>query len=195
MPLDPEKIAAMKQTLKDGGIQVAAVPDLFPTPWKIVEQMIQWACIPRDNSRPLRILEPSAGLGDILKRLRDCDDKVAVELNPEVFLQLAYRCVRSGTHYYEGDFLNMTPAELGGPFDRILMNPPFSKHQDIAHILHARTFLKRAGCLVGICANGPRQEERLKPIADVWEELPEGTFKDQGTNVRAVMLRITGRRS
>jgi 16S rRNA G1207 methylase RsmC len=34
-----------------------------------------------------------------------------------------------------GDFLEY--GGQGGNFDRIIMNPPFSKQQDIKHIMHA----------------------------------------------------------
>jgi hypothetical protein len=81
------------------------------------------------------------------------------------------------------------------------MNPPFERGADIEHILHAMKFLAPAGwdpglmgdkggLLVAICANGPRQQAELKPLATTWEELPEGTFAAQGTNVRTVMLTI-----
>lgn len=75
-----------------------------------------------------------------------------------------------------------------GRFDRVVMNPPFENGADIKHITHALTMLKPGGRLVAICANGPRQNEQLRPLADTWEELPAGTF--DGTGVRAVLLVI-----
>jgi Domain of unknown function (DUF3560) len=74
--------------------------------------------------------------------------------------------------------------------DCALMNPPFPKGQDVAHILHALKLLKPGGRLVAICANGPRQQAELRPLATTWEELPDGTFADQGTNVRAVLMTV-----
>jgi hypothetical protein len=49
--------------------------------------------------------------------------------------------------------------------------------------------LAPGGRLVALCADGPRQQERLRPLAETWEEIPAGTF--QGTNVRSVLLTIT----
>jgi hypothetical protein len=76
------------------------------------------------------------------------------------------------------------------------MNPPFVNGADIQHIKHAVTFLKPGGRLVAICANGPRQQAALKPLAEqsggYWEDLPAGTFADQGTNVNTAMLVIEG---
>ena len=92
----------------------------------------------------------------------------------------------------EGDFL----AQNGnlGKFDRVVMNPPFQNGADIKHIQHALTFLKPGGRLVALCANGPRQRETLKPLAENsggwWEDLPAGSFKEQGTNVNTALLVI-----
>jgi 16S rRNA G1207 methylase RsmC len=70
------------------------------------------------------------------------------------------------------------------------MNPPFANGQDIKHIEHALTLLKPGGRLVAICANGPRQQERLLPMATKWKELPAGSFSDSGTEVNAAILVI-----
>ena len=74
------------------------------------------------------------------------------------------------------------------PFNAILMNPPFAKAADIAHILHARRFLAPGGRLVAICAGGPRQAAALQHLCEHWEPLPPGTFKEQGTGVNTVLL-------
>ena len=70
------------------------------------------------------------------------------------------------------------------------MNPPFKNGEDIKHIKHAAAMLKPNGLLVALCANGPRQANQLKPLADTWEPLPAGSFKDQGTAVSVVLLTI-----
>lgn len=74
------------------------------------------------------------------------------------------------------------------------MNPPFANGADIAHILHARRFLAPGGRLVAICAGGPRQAAKLRPLVEAcggeWEPLPAGTFKDAGTGVSTVLLTL-----
>ena len=42
--------------------------------------------------------------------------------------------------------------------------------------------------------SGPRQQAELRPLATTWEELPDGTFADQGTNVRAALMTMTRKR-
>jgi hypothetical protein len=70
------------------------------------------------------------------------------------------------------------------------MNPPFVNGADIKHITHAIGFLKPGGRLVALCANGHRQRDQLKPLTDYWEDLPPGSFSEQGTNVNVALLVI-----
>jgi hypothetical protein len=74
------------------------------------------------------------------------------------------------------------------------MNPPFANADDIKHIMHALKMLKPGGRLVAICANGPRQNDKLRPLVEarggIWEELPSDTFIDAGTGVRTVLLML-----
>jgi precorrin-6B methylase 2 len=83
-----------------------------------------------------------------------------------------------------------------GTFDRIVMNPPFERGDDIRHIEHALTMLRPGGRLVALCANGPRQREAFQARADYWEDLPAGSFKQQGTgvNVALCVFNLTERR-
>jgi protein-L-isoaspartate O-methyltransferase len=184
----PADIRAMRESLR-GGVSVVAVPQLFPTPAALAARMVALA----DISPADRVLEPSAGTGAILKALPDSSAKVAVEINPGLIEGLTRMGV-SGLLIHEADFLRCN-GELGS-FDRIVMNPPFKDGADIAHILHAVRFLKAGGRLVALCADGPRQAEKLRALAEgcggSWESLPEGTFAEHGTNVRVAMLVIEG---
>jgi 16S rRNA G1207 methylase RsmC len=82
---------------------------------------------------------------------------------------------------------NFTTLEPVQQYDAVVMNPPFEKWQDIAHIQHALQFVKPGGKVVAICAGGPKQVEQLQPIADHWEALPTGAFKESGTGVNTVL--------
>lgn len=169
---------AMRATLK-AGVQVVSAPQLFPTPPELAQRMVALAGIAPGQ----RVLEPSAGTAAILNALPTLDGVTAVEINSTLADCLRQRCadVRCA------DFLECN-SNLG-TFDRILMNPPFANGQDIKHIEHARHMLKPGGRLVAICANGPRQRENLAGLGE-WIDLPEGTFKEQGTNVNTAMLLI-----
>lgn len=181
-----ETFEAMKDSLR-AGVQVVSAPQLFPTPPDLAARMIELAEIQPQH----RTLEPSAGTGNLLEAFADAPDNCAT---PSVGVEVNFKLAEMLRARYPGfdircaDFLECN-GDLG-KFDRVVMNPPFENASDIKHIKHALTFLKPGGRLVAICANGPRQQEQLQPLADTWEELPAGTF--DGTGVRAVLLTIRG---
>lgn len=186
-PPEPTAFDAMKETLQ-AGIQIVTAPQLFPTPPELAARMVEEAGIEPGH----RILEPSAGTGNLLAAVghtrTDCH-AVAVELNAHLADKLSARFMVN-VDIRRADFLACN-GDLG-TFDRIIMNPPFENGADIKHILHARHMLNPGGRLVALCANGPRQQEMLRPIAAHWEALPAGTFKEAGTMVNAALLIIEG---
>ena len=123
--------------------------------------------------------------------MRPNGEVVAVEISATLPASSTYR-KSTPNEIVCGDFLEQN-GNLG-KFDRVVMNPPFINGADIKHIKHALTFLKPGGRLVAICANGSRQREILKPLAEDsggwWEDLPAGTFAEQGTGVNTALLVI-----
>jgi SAM-dependent methyltransferase len=131
-----------------------------------------------------QVLEPSAGTGRIIDAIRRNAHGyaiTAVELNCKMAHRL--RTVDCVDDTRQADFLECN-GDLG-TFDRIVMNPPFANADDIKHIMHALKMLKPGGRLVAICANGPRQNDKLRPLVEarggIWEELPSATFIGAGT--------------
>jgi 16S rRNA G1207 methylase RsmC len=190
---EAKKFDALRDTLK-AGVQVVSAPQLFPTPEDLAQRMAEVA----DIHEGQRLLEPSAGLGAIIRAMirRPNGTKppvwldvrlVAVEISFD--LCAALRAAFPSQDVHCKDFLTCN-ANLG-TFDRIVMNPPFANGADIKHILHAKMMLNPGGRLVAICANGPRQQEQLQPLCDMWEALPADTFSEQGTNVNTALILIT----
>lgn len=188
-PERPAELDAMREAIK-AGVQVVTAPQLFPTPPDLARRMVEAA-----NIEPgMCVLEPSAGTGNIVRAVLDVVDTevLAYEINEALCAGL-----RSAFPSYKlqvrcRDFLTVT--DFAGCYPRVLMNPPFANGDDIRHIRHALTMLAPGGRLVAICADGPRQREQLKPLAEDsggwYEPLPAGTFADQGTNVNTAMLLI-----
>ena len=179
-------IEHMRATLREG-VQVAVAPLLYPTPPRLAEEMVDLAGL----EPGMTVLDPSAGTGALLHAARNRMAgaiTTAVELDGRLVdrLRLSFDDVR------QADFLRCG-QELGA-FDCVLMNPPFNGGADITHIRHAYTMLKPGGVLVAICANGPRQNEQLRPLAEAtggsWQALPAGSFQQAGTNVNTAMLVI-----
>lgn len=179
-PREETPYDAMRETLR-AGVQVISAPQLFPTPADVARTVVDLAEIQPGD----RVLEPSAGTGALIDALPDGVHIVAIEINNALCRRL--NTMPKVTTTIEGDFLNLAGAEPEAKFDRIVMNPPFQNGSDIRHIQHARRLLKPGGRLVAICAAGPRQRETFEPIGD-WIDLPDGTFKDQGTNVRTAIV-------
>lgn len=179
------------------------VTQFFPTPEPLAAKMAALFNI-KDGHR---FLEPSAGHGNLAKALlcEAVNSKLSIECtmiemdeaNAKVLAADDYfNCVpRCSAFIMQRDFLQCKIPARGYEFDGVLMNPPFSRGDDIKHILHAWEFLKVGGKLVALCANGPKQNAILKPwsesLGGTWEVLPAGTFKDsgaKGTNIETVLL-------
>lgn len=150
-----EEIKARKLKEELVKIRSANIPGFFPTPDELIDKMIEYAEIEHFN----KILEPSAGLGNILDKIKEHGydvDMFAVEQQYSLFKILE---LKGYENIACGDIL--TDPVINDPertdliFDRILMNPPFEKSQDIDHVLHCyNKFLKKDGILVSIMSAG-----------------------------------------
>lgn len=173
---------------EDAAPRVVSAFNLFQTPEPLAAKAAQLV------GKFGRTLEPSAGLGRLYRAIRAIDagcEVVLVDNSPECCGEL-YRMTErdANARLIQLDFLDCT-AERLGLFDSIVMNPPFKMGRDIKHIKHALTLLAPGGRLVAICANGPKQNEQLRPLADSWEVLPAGCFKESHTNVSAAIMVIS----
>jgi len=162
--------------------------EFFPTPSRIVDQMLKAA----DLFDGCTVLEPSAGRGAIAFAAANCGATVdAIELMEANFNHL--RVTGNLQNITRADFMDVEPV---AKYDRVLMNPPFSKRQDVKHVNHARKFLKPGGKLVAIMSAGVefRQDkltQEFRGSVTSIEKLPEGSFKESGTMVNTVYVVIT----
>ena len=147
--------------------------DFFPTPPAVVERVIQQA----DIGDGMRVLEPSAGKGDIAEAIRDAAQDVVldtVEMSPPLREILEAK----GFDLVGHDFLEM---EAEPTYDRIVMNPPFGTDNGASHVRHAYDLLKPGGRLVAVMGAGSRGKEAfdawLEDVGGLSEALPEGSFK------------------
>jgi predicted RNA methylase len=171
----------------------------FETPEGVARKMADIATL-----RPTeRVLEPSAGLGAIARVAREIvglENIVCYEADPKRRLALIQAGFAVRGHAEAGndfcDFLSVDPKRIVD-IDVVLMNPPFARGQDIAHVLHAFKFLQPGGRLVAITSPGWtfRQERKYQEFREFIEQhmfhqeaLPAGTFKASGTNASAILL-------
>ena len=158
------------------------VPGFFPTPRALVQQMIEEAAIVSG----MTILEPSAGKGDIAKAVLGLGATVAcIEKN----FTLAEHLRKQGFDVRCSDFLEVSPESI---YDRVLMNPPFERHEDAKHIQHAFQFLKPGGRLVAIACStsGSRLNSWIADLGGTVEDLPQGSFatSERPTQVNTCLI-------
>ncbi len=157
--------------------------NLFQTPRAIAARMVSMA----GDLNNKAILEPSIGLGRIIEQIPEefHSNITAYDINIDCIKHI-YKAYTKVNRLKICDFLTIEQ----GQYDLIIMNPPFKQGQDIKHILHAVKKLRPGGKLISLCFNGVRQNKELKPICDSWEVLPDGSFRESGTNASVVLITI-----
>lgn len=167
--------------------------DYFPTPLAVVERLLELA----DIAPGMWVLEPNAGQGAIIRELLRVTNEVeGFELNNKNYEVLLKEFPSTPVTF--GDFLAFLPLEGVEEelFDRVVMNPPFSRQQDIKHVNHAFKFLRPGGRLVSVMSAsvGFRTNKLSSEFRDLVEStggfiehLPEGSFEESGTGVNTVI--------
>lgn len=190
----------------------------YPTPDKAAETVISYVRLLQRKDEPqLRILEPSAGTGNLARR---CLSNPAMFDNwsggrdrymSEYRLDNVVDCVEVQPHLAHqleaqggygrvicADFLQLLPSP-NLRYDRIVMNPPFDRERDIDHVVHAMQFLKPDGQLVAIMSAGTEFRQTRKAVAfrklmeDLgadWNDLPNNSFSEVGTYVNTGIISV-----
>lgn len=188
---------ALDQITTDGVFhQTKQELDQFFTPAALAKRVVELADV-----KGRTVLEPSAGDGALVQAavVAGATDILAVEVDPKHLAKLRdIARARPRVQTQHANFLEMGGVQTGS-FDRVVMNPPFSRQRDIAHVLHALKFLAPKGKLVSIMGAGVkfRQDKAAKAfrqkLADnggTMTDLPEGSFKESGTGVHTVLVVI-----
>lgn len=169
----------------------------FETPPELADKMVKMLNISKKNF----ILEPSAGKGALLDAIFATDpysqiSTMAIEINEKNVNFLKKNQYAVLNH----DFLQCNHADIfDEEIDRIIMNPPFTKQQDIDHILHAYSLLVDGGILVSVVSESSFFRENKKSVkfrefldkvnAEVIMNQEEA-FKASGTMVRTRLIKI-----
>ena len=163
----------------------------FPTPEPVARLVIEMA----DIHSGLAVLEPSAGTGHIARLAAETGAHVDCM---EIQSHMADQLRQSGLYrnVWDSNFRHRDPVPI---YDRIVMNPPFETGADMDHVEHAIGFLVRGGVLVAVMSAmaGERNRRRDKAFAAILERhgaertpLPKDAFKEAGTNVASVLVRL-----
>lgn len=165
----------------------------FPTPNAIADRMVEKLDIPDEI---VKVLEPSAGRGALIEAVHRQRPNIIVdayEINPDCYYALEQLW---NTQIHKSDFIEIKEEET---FDYIIANPPFAKNADIKHLRKMFSMLKKGGrlcCIISSHALEAKErevaefKEWLYSLNPEIEELPAGTFKEAGTDVRTYMVLI-----
>lgn len=163
----------------------------FETPEKLANELVALADIDNYTS----VLEPSAGRGRIIEAIHRKYPSLMVNYCEINETNRGYLKILSGAYKLDNDFLKLK----GGLHNRIIANPPFSKNQDIEHIMKMYDHLDNGGIMVSIASthwqfsNNKKETEFrafLKYTKAEIIKLEENTFQESGTKVKAVIIRI-----
>lgn len=176
-------------TLAERDLIGRKLPGFFPTPASLASRMADMA----DIRSGMTVLEPSAGTGRLADAIKAKGADVHVV---EMHSTLRDVLAKKGYNPVAHDFTSM---EVAPKYDRIVMNPPFERGQDMAHVKQAYDMLKPGGKIVAIMGEGAffrgdKTADGFRSwLADkgTSEKLPEGTFKESNTGVNTRLVTIS----
>jgi len=169
---DPTEV--LDQVVCSGCIPDHKSHQFYPTPESIALAAVELAQIGPDHY----CLEPSAGQGglaDMMPSTRTICVEIS-DLHCQILKAKGYATVQA-------DFLKFTSDQ---PFDRIVMNPPFSEGRWQAHLQNAASMLATDGRLVAILPASAKGKPVLEGFDLQWSAVLENQFA--GTSVDVVIL-------
>lgn len=185
-----EAADAIEQIILTGEI-IAKKQELqqFYSPKPVVDCLMEKAGIESD----MTVLEPNVGRGAILLEAAKHGALVSgYEIDPANIAYLSQ--FPEAQSVQQADFLSVDPTPT---FDRVVMNPPFTRRADIKHVMHAFRFLRPGGRLAAVMSSSSLyRKDRLTTEFNTflsdhkgrYEALPENAFKVSGTSVNTTIV-------
>lgn len=189
------EVETLKETIKKF--------QFYPTPKEVAEYLVELAEIKEYET----VLEPSAWQWAILQTIINRSkhlkyiDLFAIELNIDNLKILKDKF--NIRQILNEDFLYFTHTKINkdwqqiilNKFDKIIANPPFSKSQDVKHILHMYELLNEWWRIVSVASLSIQTREwklydELRALNPEFIELPAWSFKESWTMVNSVIVVI-----
>lgn len=171
-----------------------SIYQFFPTPISLAQRLLEVAGV----GAGMQVGEPQAGSGRIAREAAALGaDVTCYEIQPELAAALKAEAIYRDVICT--DFLSVRPEQK---FDAIVANPPFALQADIKHTLHALQFLKPGAPLVTVMSAGVtyRETKLAQAFRDLIartggsiDKLPEGSFRESGTDVHTVLVKLYNR--
>lgn len=183
--------------LRSQGGALAKDLSFYPTPEAVVALLLRDTYI----SAGQRILEPSAGTGNIVRGLlaTTAARVDAIEIDPGRVGAL--RAISDPRlRVTEANFLQMHPTPV---YDHVVMNPPFYGTHWMEHVTHAFDFLAPGGTLISVLPISAElgetaKHEEFRRWAEArkagwslkFHDLPSESFATSGTRINTVYLKL-----
>jgi len=166
--------AALASDQQEQALAVIPLAGYFPTPQALADRAVALAALEPHH----RVLDPSAGKGDLLEAGRRVAPATfeAVEIATQLQPVLRER----GFPVLHHDALD--PAfDPGTVYDRVLINPPFEQGASIDHVRRAWEFVKPGGRLVAILPESIwyRTDRKHQAFRDWFTDLPHHAEKQE----------------
>lgn len=189
-------------------VDIKVLYQQYYTPPELAKRLVELACISETDN----VLEPSAWRGAIVDVIleKTYHHIVCVEVDVENIKFLKDKYDVSGwmkdtcdwqwtlsrekkMNIYQWDFLDNWLNKNW--FDKIIANPPFSKSQDVKHILKMYEHLDTGGRIVSIASASIRTRsgkvyDDFHALRPEFIEIEDGAFKESGTMVNSVIVVI-----
>jgi 16S rRNA G1207 methylase RsmC len=94
---------------------------------------------------------------------------------------------KKGYSPIQADFLQW---ESDLKFDRVILNPPYSKNRALDHLKKAHQYLANDGRLVAILPASMKEKEFFPDLTHEWSEVLSNEFRESGTGVNVVILTL-----
>lgn len=166
----------LKEILRSGLVPDQQAHQFYPTPAAMAQEAVDLAEIGPEDS----VLEPSSGtmaIGHLLPVERTQCVEIS-GLHCKVAKSLGYSV-------HEGDFLQWEP---GRTWDRIVLNPPYSKGRAEEHLKKAISLMAPGGKLTAILPASLKGKVFDTKLEHSWSTLRSNEFKD--ASVTVVILKL-----
>lgn len=160
-------------------VRTGEVPDklshqYFSTPADLAQEFVEWVGVDQQAI----CYETSAGTGGIAKHMPLQTYCVEVDRLRALALD------KMGFEVKQADFLTLSPDDLHGLADAVLMNPPFAGRAWQDHLEHARKFVRAGGVIGAILPEGARTKLPALEGGELIYSAPmKNRFKDASISV------------
>lgn len=194
----PDNPAALLSQISQGEVRnLKKEFQFFETPGELADRIVSIANIKSNTC----VLEPSAGRGAIVKAVQRKIPGKIVNCCEIMDINLGFLNKIPHVRIIVDDFFKLKsfPDSIYPLYDRIVANPPFSKNQDIDHIMEMWDHLKVGGKLVSVASthwqiSDNKKEKAFRGFLEKHQAkiipVEKGTFKESGTTIATNIIVI-----